>query len=161
MRDLNPRHLQCKWSALASWANRPMVRMRGLEPPRLAAQPPQDCVYTSFTTSARWNIIACKHAILKCFVRMRGLGHKFSPTASLATPPPSFTLKNNFELLSPAFKSKHNLEIISLKSGFISVRMRGLEPPRPFTGTGTWSQRVYQFHHIRLNLYLIIHQLYT
>jgi hypothetical protein len=28
------------------------VPRRGLEPPRLAAQPPQDCVYTSFTTWA-------------------------------------------------------------------------------------------------------------
>ena len=32
--------------------------MRGLEPPRLAAQPPQDCVYTSFTTSASSEIIS-------------------------------------------------------------------------------------------------------
>ena len=30
-----------------------MVRGRGFEPPRLTAQPPQDCVYTSFTTRAR------------------------------------------------------------------------------------------------------------
>ena len=29
-----------------------MVRERGLEPPRLAAQPPQGCVYTNFTTRA-------------------------------------------------------------------------------------------------------------
>jgi hypothetical protein len=27
-----------------------MVGERGLEPPRLAAQPPQGCVYTNFTT---------------------------------------------------------------------------------------------------------------
>jgi hypothetical protein len=45
----------------------PQVPGRGVEPPRLSAQPPQDCVYTSFTTRAfiNYNIITINKLILK------------------------------------------------------------------------------------------------
>ncbi len=33
------------------------VGLRGLEPPHLTAQPPQDCVYTNFTTSPNNTIL--------------------------------------------------------------------------------------------------------
>jgi hypothetical protein len=33
------------------------VGERGLEPPRLAAQPPQGCVYTNFTTHPKLTVV--------------------------------------------------------------------------------------------------------
>ena len=42
-----------------------MVRERGLEPPRPKAQPPQGCVYTSFTTRANICILTSYYRDLK------------------------------------------------------------------------------------------------
>ncbi len=61
--------------------------MRGLEPPRLTAQPPQDCVYTNFTTSAS--------------VPRRGLepprpcGHSDLNAACIPISPPGLLSKNH------------------------------------------------------------------
>lgn len=40
-----------------------MVRTRGLEPPSLTAQPPQDCVSTSFTTPAKQDFIIASNLL--------------------------------------------------------------------------------------------------
>lgn len=41
----------------ASYEERRMVPKRGLEPPHLAAQPPQGCVSTNFTTWALQGVL--------------------------------------------------------------------------------------------------------
>lgn len=43
---------------------REMVRMKGLEPPRLAAQEPKSCMSTSFITSAYGNVIPSSALLL-------------------------------------------------------------------------------------------------
>jgi hypothetical protein len=71
MRDSNPRHPRCKRGALTNWANCPLRRIfilknvpgRGLEPPWITSQPPQDCASTISPPGLfSWKAIICQSA---------------------------------------------------------------------------------------------------
>ncbi|ABV75572.1 succinyl-diaminopimelate desuccinylase [Rickettsia akari str. Hartford] len=53
---------------LNNYKIREMVRMKGLEPPRLAAQEPKSCMSTSFITSAYGNVVTVSHCCVDRFL---------------------------------------------------------------------------------------------